>query len=988
MYVSAIVRWLSCTDSKSARNRLHDWPHGMSMAPRTQSRYATSICVKIEGRRGSALFGRTQAMTIVFSYLEVPPLGSPAAVEAFFENPLAEWDQDSRIVLVTPFWPGRVLGLRWISHLERVVNAIVASSGQRPILAEVPVALALQLREIHPASWLQNVDGVIDQLFMGAAQLTASERRRLCDELEMRAENWTSARLQALNVISVGHFALPSQRHTDTNVRFADLEWVTGGEGIREYLTARCARRLAPYRPDAIVYWADRTQTTMPHLVDDVGRKLSALRCPVALLRVRGTYADLERGIGSVQGRIAVLTDSMESGRLARSLADLANQRGGSAEVTGTFVRLSSAPDQKSFRVNPNTDLIALSTVNARGWDQTKCPLCRRGVELTVVNTESRSVPQSFAPHAYQPPRAMYWSSVILGGQAGLETRIHDDRHLHGTYVQPGLDFQLLAPLIEKIAQELVALRVTGILFHATPTSRAVIDTLGVIIDDPEMHFYPAMRNYGAWKFPSSVPSGANERLAFLDDGANTGQSIQDALVQLGMSGSRVVAAVIVEDKLPEIRHKALEILCQPGGAFAEEVRLFFVHRSPEATLSSIDGRCKACELAWLHGLLGGAANPPAFARHAHDDLRSESVSPGSRAQLTKQGRAVVSIDPNMGPAEEMNALLVHHSPEDLNANIPLMDMIVRDYLPELRSSGFAAQLDLLEPQWLARVFTWADPKDFAECDLPDDARLNLALAIQDLRHATDSAAFALRLSEALTHIDRDPSLGEEVYRDVLEHACIALLATGTPEFWLQAALRTGRHANSEPTQALLADFQLLAKRVVSAPRLGVVNAFYASADKLSENPTGSVISRMLRTPAVIDLRGPIPHAILNAEVTELDLRTAATWALAVIDTHLFTTGASDLYQRVFAAEFQSESNGLATARARRKFFQRIWRTLPEAPGMPLYARKQKRGAQDQFALLRTDVPCAVLWNNDGRGLGQMLNERARKRERSISRSS
>jgi hypothetical protein len=930
-------------------------------------------------------------MTLSFSYLEVPPLGSPAAVKAFFKDPLAGWDQGSNIVLVTPFWPGRVLGSRWMSHLERVVTTIAAGSGQHPILAEVPVALALQLHENHASSWLQNVSGVIDQLFLGIAQLSASQRRHLCDELELRAENWTSARLRDLNVIGVGHFALPSERHTDTNVRFADLEWVTGGDGVREYLTSRCARRLAPYHPDVIVYWADRTHTTMPHLMDDVEQKLRALRCPVAIARVRGTYAELDGGIGNIRGRIAILTDSMASGRLARGLADLANQRGASAEVIGTFVRLSSAPDQDSFRVNPKADLIALSTVNARGWDRNKCPLCKRGVELTVVNTESRSAPQSFAPHAYQPPRAMYWSSVILGGQAGLETREDDDRHLHGTYVQPGLNFRLLAPLVEKIAQELVALRVTGILFHATPTSRAVIDALGTIIDDPKLHFYPATRNDGAWDFPSSVPSASNERLAFLDDGANTGQSIQDALVQLGMSGRRVVAAVIVEDKLPEIRHKALEILCQEGGAFAEEVRLFFVHRSPEATLISIGGRCKACELAWLHGLLGDASMKPAFARHAHDGLRSEIALPGSGDRTARQGRAVVSIDPKTGPAEQINALLAHHKAEDLDSNIPLMDTIVRDFLPELRSNRFSTQLALLEPQWLERVFTWADPKDFAEFELSDDEPcLNLSLAIQDLRHATDAPAFAKRIGEVLTQIDQDPALGERVYRDVLEHACIALLATDTPEIWLQAALRGGRHGKTEPALALVADFQLLAKRVVSAPRLGVVNAFYAATDKLSEHPTGAVISRMLQTPAVIDLRGPIPRAMLNGGLIELDLRTAATWALAVIDTRLFTSGASNFYKRVFPSEFRNETNGADTARARRKFFERVWRTLHEAPGMPLYARKQRRGAQEQFALLRADEPCAILWINDGRVLGQMLTERAKKREgeRSIFRSS
>jgi hypothetical protein len=314
-----------------------------------------------------------------------------------------------------------------------------------------------------------------------------------------------------------------------------------------------------------------------------------------------------------------------------------------------------------------------------------------------------------------------------------------------------------------------------------------------------------------------------------------------------------------------------------------------------------------------------------------------------------------------------------------------MMDVILKDTLPQLRAQGLSRALGDLDDRWFERVLLWLGSEDLeAIRDLDLRSRSHRAsLAIGKLGLARTAADFEQALRQAIDLLDSDAALGERRYADLTEHVCRAIVRRRGQAPWLRAALRATAHPVSPALITLHHELVALSAQVPFLPGSpsGRLRAFVVPNDVFFENADRGMLRPYRQGDRwVLDLAST-PFELVAAGVPhEIDALTGMTLALTVLRRRLFTSEATSFYQQAL---------GLPRSRGQHHF-DRICRRTASPPGS--YVVDSGKEARDTPArraenCLRLTYRAGILiWRDDNTQPWATLTTLAgRFRRRSLS---
>ncbi|MFN0096116.1 MAG: orotate phosphoribosyltransferase [Dehalococcoidia bacterium] len=168
-----------------------------------------------------------------------------------------------------------------------------------------------------------------------------------------------------------GHFQLASGRHGDLYIeKFRILQWPD--------LTARFCERIAAHFRDKVNMVAG--PTTGGIILSFETAKHLGLPALICERKDAGEGREFKRGFQLGPGdRVLVVDDVLTTGGSVRDVIDAVRERG--AEVAGVAVLI----DRSGGKVDFGVPFFACMPLNVVSWAPAECPLCPKGVPLTVT---------------------------------------------------------------------------------------------------------------------------------------------------------------------------------------------------------------------------------------------------------------------------------------------------------------------------------------------------------------------------------------------------------------------------------------------------------------------------------------------------------------------------------------------------------------------------------------------------------------------------
>jgi hypothetical protein len=462
-----------------------------------------------------------------------------------------------------------------------------------------------------------------------------------------------------------------------------------------------------------------------------------------------------------------------------------------------------------------------------------------------------------------------------------------------------------------------------------------------------------------------------------LDDGANSGSSLNKLLYLLKERDAQVVAALVIEDKLDDAARFALQSTWGSAGEDRQGTRLLFLHRSPHVQPDPIEGRCDACGLLWAVGVLQyrpGQRLP--FIREAYAHILEAPVWPPEGEEISKRQKSLMEIDQTYPASTQLNRLLQHHE-DELKRRKKMPDAIVRDMLPQLRAQGLAETIQDLHEFWVERVFLWIDPEDQVRIgqEISGSPSAVLSRLLGLLRTAQRASHFEELLRRLALSLDEEPELALARYADVTEHILRVVMHQRNRLAWLQAAIAATSDASCEAIKALHGELLALSTQLPFQPQrpAGKLQAFVLPGEVLLDNPSAETVSSYDRNEGW-KLDCADGYSVVVGGVTHpLEPLTAFTIALAVVKGRLFTSEATRIYKEAMRIQPTKGKHRFETICGRAE--QLPLSTLVQS-GMQ---SRNTAGRREEHCLQAVSGVGVVVWRDDGTAPWMQLTSLARR---------
>ncbi len=794
------------------------------------------------------------------------------------------------VVLSAAYWPPGHPNASMLALLKECTRAVARATGRSPILVDLPPDTFDDLNAGRSPKIIAETCALLDQLFRHDSRCNAKVLSEIKEVLRRTSSDLINNRLSALNLFTSGHFELPGGRHhTDVRINFGSLLSLTPGmDGLRGYLGCVAARVITPYKPGTLVYSTDIRDRVLPRMVRDIRSNLLRMGRHVEDVRITGTYAaprlsDEEFAKVAQDRPIVLIEDITGAGKRMASARDALSRLNISPVISLAFLRRA-----KFLPPIETADILSLADVDASVWPRTlsrlrdssgtgevECPL-RRKVQPIRVDSAAAE-PQAHGALASQPRRAVFWSSVLLGGRIGAPPN-HDPRHLHDSFVQPSLEPDHLDALMEGVLPELASLGMEMMVYHDTPAAEAMVNRVKALHDPvPAQAITQSIE--GGWSLPAGF-RGRGESVVIFDDGRNRGEALIDMVFEVEECGFSVVAAVVLEDKLDKRGKFVLDRVTEHD----VKIRVFALH-SAVAHVRANRASCLAHEVQDAARLMArGKADRPAFALDAYGKLSTDHVwPPRSKEHRAGHASALLELEPNCGVSEQWNQLLLHH--QRLTSHTRAMDTIIRDALLEFRTFNIVQCLAELDPAWRERALLWLDPRERIglppEVTRPRSCRLSFRLGA--LVAAATIPEFLEMLELVVEDVEADHDLGERRYLDLALHILRAVLSRQDPEEWLRVGVHALAGCSAPALSVLHEDIRTLSTEFAgrSHQRSKVLAFPWPRGDSI-EDPSDEDIEELSRDMWTLDVRGTTASLADNGTTHVVDRHDALTVGVAI----------------------------------------------------------------------------------------------------------
>jgi hypothetical protein len=869
------------------------------------------------------------------------------------------------VVLSTAYWPPSHLRPEWLASLAECTVAVANVSGRPPVLADVPPDTFDDLKAGRCPDVLASTDAVLDQLFRDCGRGKKRQLAAIKDELRLISGDLITSRLASLRLLTRGHFELPGgSHHTNVRINFGSLlSKADGVDGLRGYISCVAARTIAPFDPGTLVYPTDIKDRVFSRMVRDIRSNLLRTGVHVEDVRMIGKHSDPqlapEESSRVNRDRPVVLIEDIEgTGKRMAAARDKLSELKITPTVGVVFLRRSGL---KSTTHSEN--LICLASVDADIFERSECRLQRR---VHPIRVEVVDDPQEQRPELGQPRRALFWSSVLLGGRIGAPPE-RDPRHLHDLFVEPSLDADHLDALMEDVLPELDALGVKLVVYHDTPIAEAMANRVKALRSDPLVPTQAITRGAdGRWFLPADF-RGHGESVVIFDDGRNRGDAQADIMYEVQRCGYRVVATVILEDKLDERGAFTADAIARRVDAPSHT---FSIHRAIAADRTTRE-TCLAHEVQdAVQLLLRSASRRPAFATEACKALNVHCLwPPDTHSGMNADANGLLKLDANCGMSDQWNQLLFHH--RGLAAHTRAMDTIIRDALLELRTSDLGPRLWELDMAWRERALLWLAPRD--RIGLPPDVRnprsCRFSLRLGALIATATVQEFADVIALLLGDIEGDPDLGERRYVDLVLHVLRATLSRQDPAAWLNIVADALTGCSAPALKTFRDDVNILSTELAGrGQRRSKVRAIPSPQGMPIDDPTDEDIESYSREMWVLDVRRREASLTDDGVTTIVDRHDALTVALAIVQHRPAYT--PDVTGYFVDAKEQLQ------LQAQRRFMTTL-RRLRRSPLSAIASRGFKpRKNRKEYMLTVTDRPGMLICYEDGNPLMHELAKR------------
>ena len=374
-------------------------------------------------------------------------------------------------------------------------------------------------------------------------------------------------------------------------------------------------------------------------------------------------------------------------------------------------------------------------------WPSTECKQSGDPAPMSSVLREVRRVE---ARDVWQPHKAIVWSAAILHGGIGVDG-LRDPGHLHDSYIEPSLVPSHLDAVIEPLLEKVQELELDVLLYHDNPVASAMVGRIRAVFAKPNLRAVPVSRAAnGQWSFPADLV-GNGERAAVVDDGMNQGNTIVALVHGLRTRNFKVVAAIILEDKLDDLGDYTVQAVCS-----VEEIELLSLHRSPPISRVT-EANCPGCRVQDAARVMNVPnAGRPAFATQAYQALSTHVVWRSAARSRRDRSRAtdLLELEESCDVVDGFNALLRHQ--QEIAAAPRAMDTMVRDALFEGGARHVHDTVTRLDAAWRERALLWLTTAEYQQLgeDLPDDASA-LSVALGRLKHSATISQFSAELERS-----------------------------------------------------------------------------------------------------------------------------------------------------------------------------------------------------------------------------------------------
>lgn len=900
-------------------------------------------------------------------FITLPRYDEPISEERGSYFALPELDDDTTIVLELAYWPPGHLAQPWFDWLETCVRRVATEAGALPVLGDIPPDLFDDLMSGQQPGVFDSTSAMFDQLFRHCRRAERKLFTRLKRHLAGKAKDLIVERLQELGLIQSGHFELPGGTHTNAVIKFGSLLSNTRGvNGLRGFIGCVAAREMAPARPGTLLYWSDVAHRVLPRIVRDIRQNLRRLGIDAIDIRMAGRYAS------------PVLSPE-ESARIRRErsvifIADVAATGG---QMERAWRALGKAGVKPALGVvflcrtgwkRPAADanIVALAGVGGGTWKRAVCGLPGDPEPISTPDIEQ---PQTQAPDRWQPPKAVVWSAVLVAGKIGIEPAL-DPLHLHDEYIEPSLDPDHLDALMEPIFAELDQMDVEMIVFHDNPAAAAMVGRMEALYADRRIESAPVTRAVdGIWSFPTGLV-GDGRGVVVVDDGMNRGDSVVDMFFELERRGFRVLAAIVLENKIDERGNYKVRSVCVARGQPGSPIRIFSVHRAPSIP-RSYRGACLACEVQEAVRLMAGPGRRPTYATKAYASLTSHRVWPGPSEATAGRPTGVLELDDGCDPVDGWNQLIWHH--RDIAKAPRAMDTMIRDALLELRHTDLTTELQRLDLAWRERALLWLSSEELQTqaVHMPAEPGCQLSLLLGSLTHAKTLAAFGFILRNVVNVLATEPALGEQRYMDLVHHLLRATQSRPVPGEWLHVALQVLGGSSSLALRTLHSDIETLNAEIAGRTAAGEshVRAVRWPSGEVLRDPARGTVQRSLKREWLLDLRGAQARLIDRGDEFVIKDRTdAQTAALAIVSRRpVFTPTVTTFFH---------EATGVSRREAQHAFETMLKRLAQTPLGAIATAGSAPRKQRLEKTLSMTDRPGLLIHYEDGDSVSRALTNR------------